>query len=148
VRLNRRFEPDELREMVVLQKEFKIFSSKHTLRQSFALLGIVPADRSERERWYRFLDKLYTYKSDLQGVNGHDRVVKALADAFEAAQPSPVYFIVHQASEDDRIVVTSGRPIIFSLVNYSIVSIPTTPSRVARERAATTARKRRAEKKK
>jgi hypothetical protein len=85
---------------------------------------------------------------DLQGVNGHDRVVKALADAFEAAQPSPVYFIVHQASEDDRIVVTSGRPIIFSLVNYSIVSIPTTPSRVARERAATTARKRRAEKKK
>ena len=85
VRLNRRFEPDELREMVVLQKEFKIFSSKHTLRQSFALLGIVPADRSERERWYRFLDKLYTYKSDLQGVNGHDRVVKALADAFEAA---------------------------------------------------------------
>jgi hypothetical protein len=148
VSLNKRFEPDELREMVALQQEFKIFSSKHTLRQSFALLGIVPADRTERQRWYRFLDKLPTYKSDLQGVNGHDRVIKALADAFEASQPIPVYFQVHQASEDNRITVTTGRPIIFSSVNYSVVSIPITPSRVAREQAASAARKRRAERSK
>ena len=32
VQLNKRFDADALHEMVVLQKEFGVFSSRHTLR--------------------------------------------------------------------------------------------------------------------
>ncbi|SDS92170.1 hypothetical protein [Bradyrhizobium canariense] len=146
-KLNKRFAPEQLDEMVSLQKEFKIFSNKHSLRQSFALLGIVPDDQAERPRWFNFLDKLHTYKSDLAGVKGDDQVINALAAAFEAKKPLPVFFRVHLASEDDRITVTRGQPVLFSHIEYSIISIPVTPAAVARQHAAETARKRRVEKK-
>ena len=44
VQLNNRFDAEWLPEMIELQREFKVFSPKHSLRQSLALLGIVPTD--------------------------------------------------------------------------------------------------------
>jgi hypothetical protein len=147
--LNKRFAPDELIEMVALQKEFKIFSSKHTLRHSFALLGIVPADPAERARWYRFLEEqLGTYPSDLLDVNGHDRVVRAFKAALESTQPLPMFFRVHLASDDPRVTVVQGRAIIYTFVEYSIVSIPTVPASLARQQAADAVKERRAKKSK
>jgi hypothetical protein len=148
VQLNKRFDADALHEMVILQKEFGVFSSKHTLHHSFAVLGIVPADWSERKRWYRFLDHLKTYKSDLPNVNGHDRVVKAFKDDLEADHPLPVSIRCHSAAEDPRVTVSQGRPVIFSLDTHVIVSIPTTPGREARKQAAEMAKQRRASKSK
>src|SRR5882757_1332078 len=87
VQLNKRFDSDALPEMVSLQKEFKVFSNKHSLQQSFALLGIVPTDWSERKRWYKFLEYLREYPSDLPGVNGHNRVIKAFKDGLEIEKP-------------------------------------------------------------
>jgi hypothetical protein len=147
--LNKRFAPNELNEIAALQKAFKIFSPKHTLRQSFALLGIVPADAAERQRWYYFLDsQLPTYPSDLLDVNGHDRVVQALRDAFEATHPLPVNFRVHLKADDPRVTQVQGRAIIYSFVQYSIISIPTVPGRLVREQVAEVVRKRRAAKSK
>jgi hypothetical protein len=145
VQLNKRFDADALAEMVVLQKEFQVFSSKHTLHHSFALLGLVPADWSERKRWYRFLDHLKTYTSDLPNVNGHDRVIKAFKDDLEAEHPPlPVSIVCHAAKDDPRVTVSQGRPAIFSLDTHVIVSIPTTPGREARKQAAEMAKQRRA----
>ena len=43
--LNRRFGPGPaLDEMVVIQKEFGIFSDKYTLKQAFRVLHIVPEE--------------------------------------------------------------------------------------------------------
>jgi hypothetical protein len=147
VQLNKRFEPEGLPEMVALQREFKIFSAKHSLQSSFALLGIVPLDWSERRRWYRFLEELKTYQSDLANVSGHDRIIKAFKDDLGAKEPLPVSFSCHKAADDPRVTVSKGLPIIFSLDTYVIVSIPTTPGRVARQRAAEIAKQRRAAKK-
>jgi hypothetical protein len=146
VQLNKRFDSDALPEMVALQKEFGVFSSKHSLRQSFALLGIVPGDWSERQRWYKFLEHLQTYSSDLAKLNGHDRVVKAFKDGLQTERPIPMAVQCHSATEDPRVTVTEGRPLVFSLQTHSIISIPTTPGRVARQQAVDTAKKRRAEK--
>jgi hypothetical protein len=146
VQLNRRFDAEALQEMVMLQKEFGVFSSKHSLQQSFALLGIVPADWSERKRWYKFLEHLKTYPSDLSDVNGHDRVVKAFKDGLEAAEPIPLSIVCHSAEDDRRVTVTNGRPVVFSLDTHSMISIPTTPGRVARQQAADAAKTRRAAK--
>ena len=147
VQLNKRFEPEGLTEMIALQEEFQIFSAKHSLQSSFALLGIVPADWSERRRWYRFLELLKTYPSDLANVSGHDRIIKAFKDDLEDKEPLPVSFRCHNASDDPRVIVTKGLPIIFSLDTYVVVSIPTTPGRVARQHAAAIAKQRRASKK-
>jgi hypothetical protein len=146
VQLNRRFEaPDAISEMVALQKEFVVFSTKHHLRESFALLGIVPADWGERRRWYRFLELLKSYGSDLPGVNGHDRVIKAFVDDLESEHPIPVSIRCHSAANDPRVTVSRGQPVVFSLDEYVMVSIPTTPGREARRQASGAASRRRAE---
>ncbi|MGJ4904313.1 hypothetical protein ACQR10_27935 [Bradyrhizobium sp. HKCCYLRH2060] len=148
MQLNKRFDADALPEMVELQREFGVFSLRHSLQQSFALLGIVPADWSERRRWYKFLEFLKTYPSDIASVNGHDRVIQAFKDDLECEKPLPVSIVCHSAAEDPRVTVSEGRPIVFSLDKHVIISIPTTPGREARKQAAETARARRVEKRK
>ncbi len=56
-------------------------------------------------------------------------------------------FHCHKAADDPRVTVSNGLSIIFSLDTYVIVSIPTTPGRVARQQAAAIAKQRRAVKK-
>ncbi|WP_240535654.1 hypothetical protein [Bradyrhizobium sp. STM 3809] len=146
VQLNRRFESEALPEMVELQREFGVFSLQHALQQSFALLGIVPQDWTERRRWYRFLEHLRTYPSDIAGVNGHDRVIRAFKDDLESEKPLPVSIVCHSAAEDPRVTVSKGRPVVFSLETHVIVSIPTTPGREARQNIAEEARARRVQK--
>jgi hypothetical protein len=146
VLLNKRFDAESLPEMVELQKEFDVFSEKHPLQQSFALLGIVPANWSERKRWYKFLEHLKTYRSDLPEVNGHDRVVKAYKDGLEIAKPIPISIKCHSGAEDPRVTVSKGRPAIFILETHLIISIPTTPGREVRKQAAEAAKKRRSAK--
>jgi hypothetical protein len=148
VQLNKRFDAESLPEMVELQKEFEVFSSRHSLQHSFALLGIVPTDWAERKRWYKFLEYLKTYPSDLTNVNGHDRVVKAFKDGLEIAKPIPISIKCHSAAEDSRVFVEEGRPVVFTIETHLIVSIPTTPGREIRKQAAEVAKNRRAAKKK
>jgi hypothetical protein len=136
--LSTRFDPEHLSEMVALQKEFKVFSPKHSLRQSFALLGIVPGDAKERQGWYRFLDFLPKYKSDQPNVNGHDRMVKAIQKNLESKTPLPMAMICHAANDDLQLTVSQGRPYVFSAEDHIIISIPTTPRGQPRPRAAKT----------
>ncbi len=136
VQLNKRFDAEGLPEMIALQKEFKVFSAKHSLRQSFALLGIVPADASERNRWYRFLDLLNKYKSDLPNVSGHDRWVNVIQKNLESKMPQPMAIVCHAASDDRTLKVTQGKPLIYSSDEHLIISVPTTPRGQARPRAA------------
>jgi hypothetical protein len=144
VQLNKRFEVgDAITEMVELQKEFKIFSPEHSLRHSFALLGIVPSDWSERKRWYKFLDYLKTYESDRPDIDGNTRVIQAFIEDLESEKPLPITIRCHEARENPRVFVYTGRPVIFSLEEHCVISIPTTPGRNAREEAAATARRRR-----
>jgi hypothetical protein len=136
VQLNKRFDAEHLPEMIELQKEFKVFSAKHTLRQSFALLGIVPADTSEREGWFHFLDQLHKYKSDLPNVTGHDRWVKVIQKNLESATPVPVATAAHAAADDLGLKVTQGKPLVYSSDEHIIVSVPTTPRGQAKPGAA------------
>ena len=148
VQLNKRFDAESLPEMVELQKEFGVFSSRHSLQHSFALLGIVPTDWSERKRWYKFIEYLKTYPSDLPNVDGQDRVIKAFKDGLEVEKPIPISIKCHSAAEDPRVFVEKGRPVVFTLETHLIVSIPTTPGREVRKHAAEVAKERRAAKKK
>lgn len=93
--LNKRFGPGGIMEMVELQKEFDIFSPNHPLEQSFRLIGIEPADRAERKRWYTFLGTLKDYPSDQPNVSGYKRVVQAFRQALTQGPYLPVLVSVH-----------------------------------------------------
>ena len=123
--LNARFGPgDPLREMVAVHKEFNVFSGNYTLRQSYRLLHLVPSDHGERRLFYRFLDQLKNHPSDQDGVNGHDRIVKARRENLESRSPLPIYTKTHRARDDNRVVVTQGQPIAHEDQVYLIISTP------------------------
>jgi hypothetical protein len=153
-KLNRRFGPGGIKEMVELQKEFQIFSGDHTLEHSFMLLGIVPCDSVERERWFKFLGKLKDYPSDIPKLNGYKRVIAAFEQALipvlhipVGLRNPPLHVAVHSMREDPRVTFAmEGHPLIFTAQSYRILSIPTKPARVARLEAASAAKARRAKK--
>lgn len=127
--LNSRFGPgDPVREMVAIQKEFRIFSPDYSLRQAYQVLHIVPADFKERRLWFRFLDQLKSYTSDQDDVTGHDRIVKAYQENLESRTPLPIYTTTHRAADDKRVTVTRGRAVVHESQDYLTVSIPTIPS--------------------
>lgn len=146
--LNKRFGPTGIAEMVELQKEFDIFASGHPLEQSFKLIGIEPADRAERVRWYTFLGTLKTYPSDVANVTGYNRVIQAFRQALTQGPVLPVLVVAHAMKDNPQVTFTSEAttPLIYSTQSYRVLSIPTKPSLVARKEAATAAKQRRAKK--
>ena len=140
--LNTRFGPGQpLREVVAIQRDFKVFSSKYSLKQAFRVLHIVPADFPERRRWLVYLDLLKKYDSDRKGVSAHDRIRSAYQENLESKTPLPVYTTTHLLSKDRRVKVSQGQPIIYEEQSYLVISIPT----LAKEKgqAARAAKKRR-----
>jgi hypothetical protein len=116
-----------LEEMIEIQKEFHVFSQNNSLRQTFRLLHIVPSDFRERRLWYRYLDYLKTVPSDQEGVNGHDRIIKAYQENLESRSPLPMHTTTHRAADDPRVRVSRGRPIIYEHQDYLVISHPTIP---------------------
>ena len=134
-KLNNRFGAgNTLQEMIEIQKEFRVFSEKYSLKQAFRVLHIVPADFKERRFWFLFLDGLKHYTSDQDGVSGHDRIVKAYRENLESDAPLPVYTTTHRQADDKRILVTRGQPVIYETQEYVVISIPIIP-RAESERA-------------
>jgi hypothetical protein len=134
--INRRFEAGEaIEEMVALQREFKIFSADHGLYDSWLLLNIKASDPAERPRWRRWTERyLRSLPSDLEGVNGHDRLVKAFQENLESARPLPMSYKHHLDSDDHRVLVSRGRAALHSTAEHIILSIPIIP--VARSTSA------------
>lgn len=128
--INARFEDgDAITEMVALQKEFKIFSPRHSLYQSWLVLNIKASDPAERERWRRWTEGYMKakVKSELKGVSGHDRLVMAYQQNLESRRPLPMYYKHHLASEDPRVLIYKGIGPLHSVVEHIVTSIPIKP---------------------
>lgn len=124
--LNLRFAPGEaLDEMVVLQKEFSIFSSKHSLASASALLNVAPPMGKDRRGWFRFLNGLKRVKSDVAKQNGHDRIVNVLKRNLESRKPKPVFFTWHARGENSGVMVSTDLALSFSKTEYLKISAPT-----------------------
>jgi hypothetical protein len=126
-RMNSRFAPgDPLNEMVALQKEFQIFSLKHSLRKSFALLHIAPDFADEREGFSKYYDWLKRKSgSDIRGMNGHDRIITVIKNELESKKPLPIYFTSHLATPRNIKVLSSVKaPLHFSSQKYRTISLP------------------------
>jgi hypothetical protein len=127
VQLNLRFAPgDGLSEMAAHQKEFQLFSPKHSLKSSFALINVAPPDSKDRRGFFRYLDRLKDVGSNVEGQNGHDAVIAALKDNLESKNPMPVYFTYHVATRGNiKVEVSTSTPVVFSPVKHVTISLPT-----------------------
>jgi hypothetical protein len=65
--------------------------------------------------------------SDLEGVNGHDRLVRAYQENLESSRPLPMFYTQHLAQEDPRVLVSEGNGPLFSVADHIITSIPIKP---------------------
>jgi hypothetical protein len=120
--LNSRFAPgDPLKEMVALQKEFGLFSSKHSLRSVSKLLNISPRDPKDRRGWFKFCDHLKNIPSDQKGKNAHDRIIEVVKENLESKRPLPVWFAWHPGT---KLTVSKGRGLSFSATQYILISAP------------------------
>jgi hypothetical protein len=128
--LNTRFAPGEpLKEMIQIQKESQAFSPKNSLQQTHRLLNIAPSDHGDRQLYYKYLDRLKRVPSDLPGVNGHDRIIKARQENLESSTPLPMFTKTHRQADDKRVTVTRGKPIPHEDQEYMIISTPAVPSK-------------------
>lgn len=127
--INGRFEAgDAIAEVVALQDKFKIFSSEHGLYDSWLVLGIKASDPPERERWRKWTEvTLRSYASDMNGVNGHDRLVKAFQENLESKTPLPMYYVHHMHSDNPKVMVSRAKGPAFSTADHVVMSIPITP---------------------
>ena len=124
-RVNRRFAPGRaLQEMVTIQREFHVFDPNVSLRQAYRLLDIGPDDFSERDYYFDFLDRLREVPSDIDGMNGHDRIIKARKDNLESTAPLPMYTRTHSDPGEMRVTVTIDSPLSSPKQNHVIISVP------------------------
>jgi hypothetical protein len=131
--LNSRFAPGEaLQEMVANHSQFRVFAHNNSLVQIYKLLNIGPADYDERARYHSFLEHLRRVPSDVAGMDGHDRIVKARRDNLESSSPLPMYTTTHSAADDPRVTVTQGQPLPHDSRTYIIISTPASPPRPGR----------------
>lgn len=129
--LNLRFGPgDPIKEMAALQKEFDIFSSKHDLVSSFALLNIGPSTNwSLRRGWFKFVRSLKDMPSDQRGETGEQRIINVLRkNLVPGAALLPVYFSSHSSKKTSGVFVKNpDEPFAYSTVSYITISLPMTP---------------------
>jgi hypothetical protein len=136
--INARFEAGEaIEEMAALQKEFKIFSPKHSLYDSWLVLNIKASDPNERTRWRNWAEKYMkrSVPSDLKGVNGHDRLVRAYQENLESRRPLPMHYTHHLAKDDPRVLISRGKGPLHSVDDHIIMSIPIKPVASKKRRA-------------
>ncbi len=142
--MNHRFGPDDgIKEMAGLHRTFGVFSPQHSLKDSFALLNIGPAENwTQRRGWYKYRDSLKALPSDKSGQNAHDRLVEVLGNHLASRDPQPVHFTVHSTEEHPGLRVTETHtPLAYSTQEFLTISLPTTPvekNRAKRRAGATT----------
>lgn len=131
--LNRRFIGEALEEMVKLQAEFKVFSSKHSLRDTAILLGIAPVEDKNRDGFLTYVDRLRKVGATVNGkatkLNGHDQIVASLRKNLESASPMPVNFTYHPSGgEKGTVEITTAPAFSFSRTQFLVISVPTVPA--------------------
>ena len=124
--INARFEAgDAIVEAAVLQKQFRVFTKEHSLYDSWLVLGIRACDPPERLRWKKWTEEtLRSYPSDIDAVDGHDRLVRAFQENLESDAPLPMFYKHHLIADDKRVVVSRGQGPYFSLAEHVVMSIP------------------------
>ncbi len=127
-------------EIVALQKEFEIFREGRPFLQSAALLGLTGAySGPAKDRWLEYLLKLPQMRSDIDGVNGDERIVRAIVENLNRDTPQPCHMLAYdgRTREPGLVTVADERPVFYlESVTFLTISLPMRPARPRAARAA------------
>jgi hypothetical protein len=123
---------DGIDELKSLQQAFQIFSDKHSLADSFAVLGLGGFwNPALKNKLYGYLDGLARERFAMNGSETGDAgdrgIVTALQRNFELKIPYPVYFTSHNSDKDSRVLASHGKPLVYMEDDYLIISLPMIP---------------------
>lgn len=127
-------------EIVALQREFEIFREGRPFLQSAALLGLTGLDGGPaKDRWLEYLLKLPQMRSDIDGINGDDRIVRAVLENLGRDTPLPCYMRAYdgRTREPGLVTVAEEHPIFYlESVTFLTISLPMRPAQPRPARAA------------
>lgn len=127
-------------EIAALQKEFEIFREGRSFLQSAALLGLTGEFGGQaKDRWLEYLLKLPRMQSDADGVNGDDRIVRALVQNLQRATPMPCYMRAYdgRTREPGLVAISEERPLFYlESVAFLTISLPMRPAQQPPARAS------------
>ncbi len=119
-------------EIVALQKEFEIFREGRSFMQSAALLGLTgPYSGPANDRWLEYLLKLPRMQSDNDGVNGDQRIVRAIVANLQRDPVLPCYMRAYdgRTREPGLVVVADEHPVFYlESVTFLTISLPMRPA--------------------
>jgi hypothetical protein len=123
-------------EMVVLQKEFKVFKKARSFKTSVAVLNIGASNAEAKNRMHDYFDNLSKHDSNVTGQNGDVAIVNALIRNLGAKNPLPVYFTFHDMRAEKgntRVLITDkSRPLAYFNQDYLTISLPTMALKAAK----------------
>jgi hypothetical protein len=137
--LNLRFAPSQgkdshfggINEMVVLQKEFKIFKKGRSFKTSCAVLNLGPRNNEVKTLWQNLLGNLYRHGSNKKGLDGDAAIVSAVMKNLASEKPLPIFFTSHDmrgAKENSQVkIIDKSQPIHYLEQDYLTISIPMQP---------------------
>lgn len=126
-------------EMVVLQKEFKIFKKGRSFKSSVAVLNIGASNAEAKNRMHEYFDNLIKHDSSVAGQNGDVAIVNAIVRNLSAKTPLPVYFTFHDMRAEKgntRVLISDkSRPLAYFNQDYLTISLPTMALKAAKPAA-------------
>jgi hypothetical protein len=127
-------------EIAALQKEFEIFREGRPFLQSACLLGLTgPHGGPANDRWIEYLTRLPGMRSDIDGVNGDQRIVRAIVEDLQRDTPLPCYMRVYdgRTREPGLVIVAEEHPLFYlESVTFLTISLPMRPVQPRAARAA------------
>jgi hypothetical protein len=126
-------------EMVVLQKEFKIFKKGRSFKSSVAVLNIGASNAEAKNRMHDYFTNLSKHDSNVAGQNGDVAIVNAMARNLASKNPLPVYFTFHDMRAEKgntRVLIKEkDRPVAYFNQDYLTISLPTMALKAAKPAA-------------
>jgi hypothetical protein len=123
-------------EMVALQREFGVFKEGRPFAESARLLGLGGLSNNlAKNRWFTLLETLARSESDVAGVNGDQRIVRALIDNLTSEKPLPCYLKAHDSREKGMrrvIILPNDKPLGYMTQEFLTISLPMEPRRATR----------------
>ncbi|MEO6972807.1 MAG: hypothetical protein ABI135_05220 [Rhodoferax sp.] len=144
--LNLRFAPSQgkdthfggIQEMVVLQKEFKIFKKGRPFKASCAVLNLGARNNEVKNLWQSLLGDLYRHESNVKNQNGDAAIVNAIIKNLASKAPLPIFFTSHDmrgSKENMQVKITDkSQPIHYLEQDYLTISLPMQPISSASKR--------------
>lgn len=138
--LNLRFAPSQgpdpeyfggIDEMVALQQEFKIFREGRKFKDSAAIMNLGGFwNRRAKNRWYKLLDDVESYDSNIAQMNGDLAIVDTTIQNLSGEAPKPMFFKAHDsrvAGERRVLVERESKPVFYIDLEFVTISLPMKP---------------------